>query len=612
MKQILGIRKTVKSVFSIIYMIQVILTVPLSFEVGGNKCGLAFTFTLCLLYATLNTLRILSMLLSTNSSTYKKFKSLRYLFYLQHLFIPSLLIFFLSIFTNSYGIKSFYNFDLSVAFSNSGKLTLINHKFQKFLEYYIFIWNFSIKNLTALFILLEGVCSLLLIQAIGKSFNWLIYKSNDELKSSSTHAPTPTSPTTSRNDYKVLLNLLISGTTLTISFYFLYNIFIIPNLEINLLSSTLLGSIITYCLGLSLFGILSSKGNLIESVLIFSYIVKCIYQTFPELTTSTNDQFNEWITKTSSNFKKEFDNNILSLTSSDLFTKNFFISFYQSNFKQFFIPMDGDESIYTKFIGKTFNDAPIINSNIHHSTFASIMNNFKMFSKMLTLNLTNSFFSLFVYMVDAVKYLKVSLIFDLAYRILVFYAATRIIPALKSSIQNGSLSTSFIPHAEPEVDSEEIISDNAIPNNSDINNDGEVEDIQELNENLYTDPQPDVFSLSSSSTTTTTAIPNASVPLLRQKSHNKMNHKIQNNPHSKPLDKVRLIYSYSPCVIIAVYTNLMLLQRNEIDQNLIIWGWWMASSEDWVLVNQLQFWNWLNMLILLGLYTLELFTETED
>lgn len=476
----------------------------------------------------------------------------------------------------------------------NNKHPINNESFEKQFNRYIFVWNFAIKNLTALFIILEGICSLLLIQAIGKSFNWLVYRSND-------------AKSTTHNEYRVLLNLLISGTVLTISFYFLYNIFTIPDLKINLISSTLLGSIITYCLGLSLFGIVSSKGTLIESVLIFSYIVKCIYQTFPELTTSTNDQINELITKTTSNFKKEFDNNIFSLKTYD-FSNNFFVSFYQLNFKQFLLNDRTQESI-TQMIGKKINDTPFISTINHSPTVLTAISSAKIFIKMLTLNLTNSFLSLIIFMIDAVNYLTLLLVFNLAYRILVFYAATRIIPALKQSMKSGILSNPAVNGPEKE----DIFQDDGeIENENEGEGDGDGDDEDKRNA-LY-DSESEVFSLSSSSTS-------GKQPILDYSSQSKIRYSIDNimteklkpvDKGYKPLDKARVIYSYSPCLIIAVYTNLMLLQRNEIDQNLIIWGWWMENAESWIVVNQIQFWNWLNMLLLLGLYTLELFTETDD
>lgn len=475
------IRKTTKSILLALYVVQVILTVPLAFDVGGNRCGLSYTCALCALYAALNLLRIV----------FARTTVLRALFYLQHLLIPSLLIYFLS------SDRSFPGLAL---------------------------WNAALKKLTGLFVVAEGVCTLLLIQAIGKSFEWLVHKLGP--------------PT--RRDYRMLLSLVVLGLVLTLLFYFLHNVFTLPDVAIGLVSATLLGAVVTYCLGLALYGILLLNGLPIELALIFAYIVKCVYQTFPTLTNSTNRQINELIAQTTAGFRSELDRNVTSLTR---------LGWFQGYIASF----------------------PALPQVV-----------------------VRSFVLLAFFMVDAAQCLTVLLVFSLAFRILVFYAATRIIPALQHVP-----APPLMVVTEPEDDVEREYTD---PEVALVLSEALSEQLRLRAEHLESVEQEK-----------RTALHQRSVLSLESALESVLESALQSALQSRrtPLHRVtspaplHVLYLYAPCVIIAVYTNLMLLQRNEIDQDLVLWGWWMPRNEA-VVVNQVQFWNWLNMVVLLGLYTLEL------
>lgn len=618
---IIAIRGTVRTISSIIYMLQIILTVPLSFEIGGNKCGLAFSFTLFLLYSLLNTIRILFLI----NGNHRKSK-LRYVFYLQHICIPSLFIFFLSI-NNISNTNLHYSASASSFhfFPNSQSLlprfiTFLNH-------YYINIWNFFLKNSTPLFVLLEGICSLLLIQAIGKSFNYLLNKrkfnkNDDNGSSNNNYIPT-------------ILNLLISGTILTVAIFFLYNIYLIPELKINLLSSTLLGAVITFCFGVSLFGIISLRSSLIESVLIFAYIVKCIYQTFPELTTNANNQFNDILKQISENFKEQ---TLFPINNDNYYyysvlrhydaNKNFLINFYNMNFKHFF--SQNQEQLIdnaSKTVGTVVTTATSVingvtvpignlnsllasNTSIFFSIITKIVSNnksqkfwisfyrsCKVCLKLITLNLTNGFISLSLFMIDAIINLRILIIFNLAYRILVFYCATRIIPALKKSsnsssvVQMSNSSSSSINKlnlSDSKPSSSKVNKSDASGTIQEIENDyGSNHQDKELDDEYILDIDEDEADVVSSS------------PI-------SLSSNSASTSYASDLKLSSLLYSYSPCVIIMLYTNLILLHRNEIDPNVTIWGWWTDMPFK---VNQIQFWNWLNMFLILVLYIIELVSE---
>ena len=59
-------------------------------------------------------------------------------------------------------------------------------------------------------------------------------------------------------------------------------------------------------MGLGLFGIISGKGSMIESSLLFAYIVKCIYETFPILSEAATKALANLFTLTTQNLKKKF------------------------------------------------------------------------------------------------------------------------------------------------------------------------------------------------------------------------------------------------------------------------------------------------------------------
>ncbi|GME96900.1 unnamed protein product [[Candida] boidinii] len=94
-----------------------------------------------------------------------------------------------------------------------------------------------------------------------------------------------------------------------------------------------------------------------------------------------------------------------------------------------------------------------------------------------------------------------------------------------------------------------------------------------------------------------------------------------NNKKKKELDQStssRLIYLYSPCIIIAVYTNLMIQYNDELDTQNHFWNWLnykffnltnINTINDSTYVQSWQFWNWVNIFTVLFLYFLELISN---
>lgn len=442
----------VKSALSVYYLSLVVLTIPLAFDVGGLQCGLAYSLTLMTTYFVLTTVRLVC----------RRFMILRFVslvYYLQHVFIPSVLMMFLSMYEPD---------------------EVVNE-----LPPVLRTWRYILVHLTLVFTISEGFCSLLLVQAASQALKWLtMYKSDSWL----------------------FVSLIGSGTTITGALYFLYRIYVNPY-PLELGNASLLGSFLTLTLSLGLYGIVSGKGSMIESSLLFAYIVRCIYETFPSFSEDATQTIAHLFTQTTINLRKEITR----------------------------LPHPVSETILSAL--------PVLASNI-----------------------PNSFFTIWKFFLSAIQKLSLPLIFNLAYRIGVFYAATKIIPLLYHGIP-------FLPPRTPQIGSRLVLSSSVstLQMNMPLN----VQETRPEHNHNHTRRK------------------SARIPLLR-------------NVNS-PSTVLRLIYAYSPCIIIAVYTHLMLLYGGELGTELKLWGWWAgAQPESVIVVHPWQFWNWVNMSTTLVLYMAEL------
>lgn len=502
--------------FSTLYLIYIILTIPLSFEVGGLNCGLSYSLTILILYFCLATLRVLK---------YHRFIS-SFLYYLQHLLLPTLLSYFLSIFEPETGL------DLSV-------------KDASFLEkvwwlYIIKFWKFFLINSTPLFTILEGFCSLLSVQAIGQMLKYLIKN-----KSADTWS---------------ILNLVFSACVLSTSIYFAGKIYVSPLIDlehVGLISASLLGCVFTLTILITFYAIYFDRATTLESSLMVAYIVKCCYELFPELSKNNISGLFKFVF----NEFKKIDNQAkqsLNLNKEHIISSEFFNYIRNSSVLQYlnigwlkegqaanYIATRFPKivSINTKFLKslKKFNDI-VIGSFIEH--------------------FPGSFEPLWDFFKISINNLTFSILIQLAYRITVFFAATKIIPIL-TPLNNGN----------------------------------------------------GVADLKTRSTSS------------------------------------RLIYLYSPCIIIAVYTNLMIQYNYEIEKETHFFLWinnkfaeifgsksstltstMMASATGSIsspsIVSNLsssisssfslsihawQFWNWVNIFAVLILYFSELVSfDPED
>ncbi|RLV91052.1 Protein ICE2 [Spathaspora sp. JA1] len=398
------------------------------------------------------------------------FRWISIIYYSQHFIIPSLLTFFLSY--------------------SAANAKVAPHEFKYFNP--LAFWKLMLRNATPVFTILEGFCSLLLIQAIGQTINWFtIYKSDSWL----------------------IISLIGSGSIITVAIYFLYRIYIFP-FPIDIASASLLGSLVTISLGLGLFGIVSGQGSMIESSLLFAYIVRCIYETFPILSENASQTLATLLTQATSNLRNEIPK----------------------------IP-------------------------------PSILNPISEVVPFLASTLPASFKGIWDFLIMATFKLPFPLFLKLAYRIGVFYAATKIIPNLYQSAAYPSVSPPKTPTPRSRQTSSTSLS-------------------RMTNE-------------ASESCDTTTTLASSPDPKHLQK--RKRSFRLKPPHHQPPSAMIRIIYAYAPCLIIAVYTHLMLSYIGELGTELQLWPiWGESNSSELIIVHPWQFWNWVNMGTTLLLYAVEL------
>ncbi|PVH13460.1 uncharacterized protein CXQ87_001565 [Candidozyma duobushaemuli] len=427
------VRNLVKSLFSIAYLALIVLTVPLAFDLGGVDCGLTYSLTILSLYFILTSIRLLAR-------RYAVLKLLVPLYYAQHVFLPSILMYVIS------------------WCQNERHFTVVA------------IWRYILVHSTPVFTIAEGFCSLLLLQAVSQTLQWLtLYKSDSWL----------------------FVSLIGSGFTITGALYFLYRIYVLP-FTIELGSASLLGSFLTLTVGLGFYGIVSGKGSMIESSLLFAYIVRCIYEMFPLLSDNAAETLTHLFTQTKINLQNEIPR----------------------------LP------------------PPLTN------TISAVL-------PFLAHNLPGSFKTIWDFFLSSAEKLTLPLVVNLAYRIGVFYAATKIIPSLYHRL----------PYSPPRT-------------------------------------PPHIGSRSSSS---------SSISPISSQQEEKRKVPRLNRPRSAPSTTISLIYAYSPCIIIAVYTHMMLSYNGELGTELKLWGWWASAPKDMVIiVHPWQFWNWVKMGTTLLLYMAEL------
>ncbi|CAG8983711.1 hypothetical protein HYALB_00006280 [Hymenoscyphus albidus] len=325
---------------SAIFLLSIILSIPIAFDVGGRDCGLAFSLSLFYFYFFYSTLKLATPERSRGRWALGQLISIS-----QWILLPGLLIWSMNRFavdSNNSGdwVARTFNHkraqDTSVRewiFGAGGLLEMMT----------VGTWDKVLRYSTPLFQLAEGFCSLLVIQAAGQITRWLVNRG--------------------RSDTWMIGLLVLSASIISSSVYFLWRITNFP--EISNVDASLIGVTVTCAVFLCAWGIGSGRGNPVESSLLFAYVVLCMYQIFTDYLPATTME----------------------------------IPPAQPEFPPF---------------------PPIIMAS--YSTLVYMLS-----------TLPTAVHSSFTFLYAAFQTITPSVLISLAYRIFVFYAATRIIPAVRES-----------------------------------------------------------------------------------------------------------------------------------------------------------------------------------
>ncbi|KAF3906975.1 hypothetical protein ABW21_db0202575 [Orbilia brochopaga] len=253
---IASLKLVARLISSLSFILLIVVSIPLAFDVGGRDCGLAFSLALSSFYWILSILRI-----ALNRRP-KLWPLLYLLGILQYIIVPALLIFNLDRFQNdplpfdttAKKVRRVIGFTTEEPEPVGGEDPILWDRLT------IVPWNAFLTIFTPIFQLVEGFCTLLVIQSVGQIGRWLVHRK--------------------KSDTWNIVLLIASGSIITSAFYFIYRIYTFP--DITAIDATLIGVAVTSSLFLCGYGIASGRGSTIESSLLFSYVVLCMYQIFTD------------------------------------------------------------------------------------------------------------------------------------------------------------------------------------------------------------------------------------------------------------------------------------------------------------------------------------------
>jgi hypothetical protein len=236
-----------RTLASAISLFLIVFTIPLAFDVGGRECGLAFSLALAGFYFYYSLLRLLTPEDSRIRASIAWFTGST-----QWLTILALLIWSMNKFSvdSEKGSWVERTFDYRRAkdpsirewlFGRNGLVESIT----------IGNWDKFLRWSTPVFQIAEGFCSLLVIQACGQITRWLVNRE--------------------RGDTWMIILLGVSAGTFSSSIYFLWRVTTFP--EIGNVDAILIGSAVTCAVFLASWGIISGRGNPVESSLLVCTIL---------------------------------------------------------------------------------------------------------------------------------------------------------------------------------------------------------------------------------------------------------------------------------------------------------------------------------------------------
>lgn len=243
--------------FSSIFLFSIVLSIPVAFDVGGRDSGLAYSLALFIFYIVYSAVELITSEKPKSRVFIAGFFRLS-----QWVVVPSLLIWALGQFAVDAGNSNWVERTLGGVFSSQstswtewifGKEGVVE-------TVMLGGWDNLLSYSGPVFQLLEGFCTLLVIQAAGQITRWLVNRG--------------------RSDTWMIVLLVFSSSIMASALYFLWRVAHFP--QINNADATLIGVAMTTAVFLCAFGIGSGRGNPIESSLLFAYIVLCVYQIFTD------------------------------------------------------------------------------------------------------------------------------------------------------------------------------------------------------------------------------------------------------------------------------------------------------------------------------------------
>jgi hypothetical protein len=162
---------------SAIFLLSIILSIPIAFDVGGRQCGLAYSVSLFGLYIFYSAIR-----LATPDGSRIRWAVVQVMGMAQWVLLPGLLIFSMNRFAvdaNNSGDWVARTFDGKRAqnstvgewiFGSGGLLEILT----------VGAWDKLLRYSTPFFQLAEGFCSLLVIQAAGQITRWLVNRGRSD------------------------------------------------------------------------------------------------------------------------------------------------------------------------------------------------------------------------------------------------------------------------------------------------------------------------------------------------------------------------------------------------------------------------------------------------
>ena len=162
---------------SAIFLLSIILSIPIAFDVGGRECGLAFSLSLFSFYIFYSGLK-----LATPDDSRIRWALVQMIGMAQWVLLPGLLIWSMNRFAvdaNNSGDWVARTFDGKRAqhssvtewiFGSGGLLEILT----------VGAWDKLLRYSTPFFQLAEGFCSLLVIQAAGQITRWLVNRGRSD------------------------------------------------------------------------------------------------------------------------------------------------------------------------------------------------------------------------------------------------------------------------------------------------------------------------------------------------------------------------------------------------------------------------------------------------